>query len=77
MIGIIGVADVVKPTSRQAIEELRNMGIETVMLTGDNTKTATAIQKQVGVDRIVAEVLPQDKEREVRQLQGSGKRWQW
>lgn len=77
LIGIIGVADVVKPTSRQAIEELRNMGIETVMLTGDNTKTATAIQKQVGVDRIVAEVLPQDKEREVRQLQGSGKKWQW
>lgn len=74
LIGIIGVADVVKPTSRQAIEELRNMGIETVMLTGDNTKTATAIQKQVGVDRIVAEVLPQDKEREVRQLQGSGKK---
>ena len=74
MIGIIGVADVSQPTSRQAIEELRNMGIETVMLTGDNTKTATAIQKQVGVDRIVAEVLPQDKEREVRQLQGSGKK---
>lgn len=74
LIGIIGVADVVKPTSRQAIEELRNMGIEIVMLTGDNTKTATAIQKQVGVDRIVAEVLPQDKEREVRQLQGSGKK---
>ena len=74
LIGIIGVADVVKATSRQAIEELENMGIETIMLTGDNIKTATAIQKQVGVKRIVAEVLPQDKEREVRKLQGFGKK---
>lgn len=74
LIGIIGVADVVKATSRQAIEELENMGIETIMLTGDNIKTATAIQKQVGVKRIVAEVLPQDKEREVRKLQEFGKK---
>ncbi len=74
LIGIIGVADVVKSTSKQAIEELKSMGIDTVMLTGDNAKTAKAIQKQVGVNRVVAEVLPQDKEREVRQLQKSGKK---
>ncbi len=74
LIGLIAVADVIKPTSRQAVAEMKQMGIEVVMLTGDNEKTAQAIQRQVGVDRVVAEVLPQDKEKEVRQLQQAGKK---
>lgn len=73
-LGIIAVADVVKPTSRQAIEEFKAMGIDVVMLTGDNEKTAKAIQKQIGIDRVIAEVLPQDKEAEVRAIQESGRK---
>lgn len=74
LIGVIAVADVVKPTSSQAVKELSSMGIEVVMLTGDNAKTAEAIRRQVGVDRVVAEVFPQDKEKEIRRLQEMGKK---
>ena len=74
LLGMIAVADVVKPTSRQAVKELQAMGIEVVMLTGDHKKTAEAIRRQVGVDRVIAEVLPQDKEEEIRRIQENGKK---
>lgn len=72
LIGVIAVADVVKPTSRAAVDALHDMGVRVVMLTGDNQVTAEAIGRQVGVDRVVAGVLPQDKEHEIRTLQGEG-----
>ncbi|MBR3304829.1 MAG: heavy metal translocating P-type ATPase [Christensenellaceae bacterium] len=71
--GIIAVADVLKPDSREAISELRNMGIRVVMLTGDNKKTAEAIGKEAGVDEVIAGVLPEGKESVIRKLQESGK----
>ncbi len=74
VLGIIAVADVVKPTSQRAIKEFEAMGIEVVMLTGDNKKTAEAIRKQLGITRAIAEVLPQDKEREIRQIQQQGRK---
>lgn len=74
LLGIIALADRVKATSRAAIEEMKRMGLEVVMLTGDNARTAQAIQKEVGADRVVAEVLPQDKETEIRRLQQQGKK---
>ena len=74
VLGIISVADVVKPTSEEAIKEFEAMGIEVVMLTGDNKKTADAIRKQLGITRAVAEVLPQDKEREIRKIQEGGRK---
>ena len=73
-IGIIALADVVKPTSRRAVNELHEMGIKVVMLTGDNERTARAIQREVGADEVIAEVLPQDKEKEVRRIQESGQK---
>lgn len=72
-LGMIAVADTMKADSTQAIQELRHMGIEVVMLTGDNEKTANAIGKQAGVDRVIAGVLPQGKESVVRKLQKRGK----
>ena len=73
LIGLIAVADVVKPTSAQAIAELSSMGIEVVMLTGDNARTAKAIGAQAGVDEVIAGVLPDGKEREIRRLSARGK----
>ncbi len=74
VLGIISVADIVKPTSEAAIKEFEAMGIEVVMLTGDNKKTAEAIRKQLNISRAVAEVLPQDKEREIRKIQEQGRK---
>lgn len=74
LLGIIAVADTIKPTSPQAVAEFEKMGIDVVMLTGDNEKTAEAIRKKAGVKRVVAQVMPQDKAAEVKRLQNEGKR---
>lgn len=73
LIGIIAVADVIKEDSPQAIQELQNMGIHVVMLTGDNERTAKAIGKQAGVDEVIAGVLPDGKESVIRKLKERGK----
>lgn len=70
--GVIGVADIVKPTSRDAIKAMRDMGLTTVLLTGDNKAAAAAIGREVGVDRVLAEVLPEEKAYVVQELQEKG-----
>ncbi len=73
LLGIIAVADVIKPDSAQAVKELQNMGIQVVMLTGDNERTAKAIGAQAGVDQVIAGVLPDEKESVIRSLKEKGK----
>ena len=74
LLGLIAVADTPKPTSAQAVDAFQQLGLEVVMLTGDNQRTAQAIGRQLGVTQIMAEVLPQDKESVVRRLQEEGKK---
>lgn len=71
--GIIAVADTVKNDAKQAIKELRNMNIDVVMLTGDNNRTAQTIAKQVGIEHVIAEVLPEEKAHQISLLQDKGK----
>ena len=74
VLGLIAVADTPKPTSAQAVSAFRQLGLDVVMLTGDNQRTADAIGKELGVTQVMAQVLPQDKEAKVRQLQEAGKK---
>ena len=71
--GTVAVLDTVKSTAKQAVEEMHKEGIEVIMLTGDNTRTAEAIGREVGIDAVIAEVLPEQKAEEIRKIQGSGK----
>ena len=71
--GVIAVADTVKPTSREAVEELRQLGLRPVLLTGDHETAAREVARQVGIDEVVAEVLPQDKVEAIRRLQAEGR----
>jgi Cu+-exporting ATPase len=71
--GIIAVADTLKENSSEAVAELKKLGIETIMLTGDNERTANAIAKQVGIDRVIANVLPGEKEEVIKKLRSEGK----
>ena len=73
LLGVVAVADVIKEDSPQAVRELQNMGIRVVMITGDNERTAKAIGAQAGVDQVIAGVLPDGKEREIRKLKTEGK----
>ena len=73
-VGLVAVADTIKPGAREAVARLKQMGIEVVMLTGDNRRTAQAVADALGVERVLAEVLPADKANQVKQLQAEGKR---
>jgi Cu2+-exporting ATPase len=72
LVGIVAAADVTRPTAPRAIEELKALGIQPVMMTGDNRRTAEVVAKQVGIERVFAEVLPQDKADGVKTLQAEG-----
>lgn len=74
LIGIIALADIVKPTSKEAVNLFEKEDTKVVMLTGDNRKTAEAIRKELGIETVIAEVLPQDKDKEIQRLQTDGKR---
>lgn len=74
LLGIIAAADTVKPASKEAIEAFKALGIETVMLTGDNARTAEAIRKKLDIPQVISEVLPQNKERKIAEFQSKGKR---
>jgi len=73
VLGVIAVADVLKPTSKEAIRQFIDMGLKVVMLTGDNARTAAAVQSQLGISSVIAEVLPQDKDKEISKLQAEGR----
>jgi Cu+-exporting ATPase len=73
VLGVIAVADLVKPTSKKAIAELKHLGVDVVMLTGDNRRTAEAIRRELEIGTVIAEVLPEEKEQEIRSLQEQGK----
>ncbi len=74
LLAIIAVADTIKATSKQAISDLHNMGINVVMLTGDNQRTAEAVRKKLSVNQVIAEVLPEEKEKEIRRLRQEGRK---
>jgi Cu+-exporting ATPase len=73
VVGVIAVADTIKPGSLSAVKELREMGLQVIMLTGDNRPTAEAIGRELGIDTVLAEVLPQDKTEAVKNLQAQGR----
>lgn len=74
LLGIIAAADTIKPTSREAIEAFKALGIQTVMLTGDNARTAEAIRKKLDIPQVISQVLPQDKERKIAEFQSAGRK---
>ena len=74
LLGVIAVADVIRPSAKGAVEALKNLGVQTVMLTGDNARTANAVAKQLGMDTVIADVLPEDKAAKVKALQLEGRK---